>query len=601
MTANQEHKKHRRLAGGHRHGLLQREGKVLILLAILMPTLFGIVGLVLDGGLMMDEDRQLQHAADAAATAATADLRLGKDAATASATAVEIIQEGNLLPDATVEVHIPPISGPYAGVAGHVEVIVERSFQSRFMRVLDGIVDHTIQARAVAGLEDATVGAAIVVLDPNPADLAYPTTDEVAAAVDQAAIAEDAAEQLGATELLASVPLVGPIVSNLVGADVDDLMPDIVANLLNDVVNAAPTFAAPTLTAGLEVEGLGQLIVDGAILVNNEWGGVDENGDPAGTAAGPPYGIACMPLLPTTRIVARDIRVVGGVDNQNYYLPFADGDSAPLQANRLPVLDPLRSLPVPSVSSDSDNVVTTIHDPADLVRVAVPLADATTIVNSVYDGLPGLLQPIFQPLMEPLAELLTTPVIEPGVYNSITVLSPVGGARFEPGIYIIRGTNPNTNISLSILGPVEAEGVLFYITDSADYNPTTGLPDAAETSDTTPPNPVASLLPSVVIAPLLAGAHITGLADPASPFNGMLVYQRRNDRRPIILEAQQLIGSGDISGTIYSKWGHTIFAAGAGTYDLRFVTGTMRVVTVTETTIAPADLFPPPQDIFLLE
>ena len=106
---------------------------------------------------------------------------------------------------------------------------------------------------------------------------------------------------------------------------------------------------------------------------------------------------------------------------------------------------------------------------------------------------------------------------------------------------------------------------------------------------------------SVLMAPLLSGAHITGLNDPSSPFNGMLIFQRRLDRRPIIMEAQQLLGNGDISGTVYSKWGHTIFIGGNGSYDLRFVTGTMRVLTVTDTTIAPTTLFPPTKDVLLVE
>ena len=57
------------------------------MLAILLPSLFGIAGLVFDGGLMMDDRRNLQHAVDAAATAAATELRLGKSAAVATATA----------------------------------------------------------------------------------------------------------------------------------------------------------------------------------------------------------------------------------------------------------------------------------------------------------------------------------------------------------------------------------------------------------------------------------------------------------------------------------------------------------------------------------
>ena len=49
--------------------------------------LIAIVGLVLDGGLMMNECRRLQHAADAAATAAAMDLRQGESANAAITTA----------------------------------------------------------------------------------------------------------------------------------------------------------------------------------------------------------------------------------------------------------------------------------------------------------------------------------------------------------------------------------------------------------------------------------------------------------------------------------------------------------------------------------
>ena len=116
-------------------------------------------------------------------------------------------------------------------------------------------------------------------------------------------------------------------------------------------------------------------------------------------------------------------------------------------------------------------------------------------------------------------------------------------------------------MSLCILGPVEADGVLFYITDSAGFSAATGQPDAGENSNVAPANPATALIPSTLIVSLLPTAHITGLNDPSSPFNGMLIYQRRLDRRPIIIEAQQLLGSGDISGTIYAKWAHTIFVA----------------------------------------
>lgn len=293
--------------------------------------------------------------------------------------------------------------------------------------------------------------------------------------------------------------------------------------------------------------------------------------------------------------------MVSGVDDESYYQPFDANDPNPLQANRLPVDDPLADLPTPSTASDASNVNTTVRSPSHSVRVALSMSQANTLTSGVFGALSALLKPLFAPLIPQLTTLLTAPTLQPGVYDSITVVSPLGGATFSPGVYVIRGTSPITNMSLCILGPVQAEGVMFYITDSAGFSASSGQPDASDAADAAPANPVTSLAPSTLIVSLLSGGHLSGLNSPGSPFNGMLIYQRRGDRRPIILEAQHLLGGGDLSGTIYAKWAHLAFVGGTGTYDLRFVAGTMRVLTVFDTTLAPSNLFPPAQDVLLLE
>src|SRR5690349_4667482 len=110
-----------------------RAGNVLVLLVVLLPALLGIVGLVIDGGLMMDKSRRLPHATDAAATASAMDLRLGKSAAAPTATATEFSHTANRLPDPSVVVHIPPASGPFTGRSGYVEVETQSNYRSRFM------------------------------------------------------------------------------------------------------------------------------------------------------------------------------------------------------------------------------------------------------------------------------------------------------------------------------------------------------------------------------------------------------------------------------------------------------------------------------------
>jgi hypothetical protein len=197
--------------------------------------------------------------------------------------------------------------------------------------------------------------------------------------------------------------------------------------------------------------------------------------------------------------------------------------------------------------------------------------------------------------------LLNPAPLNPGVYDSITVVS-LGEVTFNPGIYIIRSRSPITQMSLCVVGGwVKADGVLFYVTDSATYNAASGAPDVSDNDDVAPANLLGSVVPSVLLAPLLTGSSISGLSSASSPFDGILIYQRRIDRRPIVLSGLKLLGGGAISGTIYAKWGHVIFLSGLGTYDLRFVCGTMRILTVGDTTLAPTKKFAAARDVYLVE
>jgi hypothetical protein len=588
-----------------------RSGKILVLMAIMLPTLCGILAIVIDAGLMMREYRVMQHASDAAATAASVDLRLGYSAQHAIDTANEIVHQANGHPDANVNVHIPPSDGTFAGRDNFVQVDSTIQHHSRFSHILDGVLTRSVATRSVAGLDDVTSGAAIVVLDPDPSETTVPSTSDVTNQVPSNDVATQTVSTLNANTLLSGLglgSLLSGIQSRLNSALVAQVQPA-VDSVLAQIDSDVDLPALPTLTAGLEIEGLGHLKVDGSILVDNEWGGKDEHGDTV-SDTGLKYGVACMPVLPTTSVYARDLRVVGGVDNPDNYHNFVSGKPSPLQANRLPVPDPFKDLPVPSVSSDPHNVTATVQNPADAVVISLGTSTPTaTIVTDVTNqvlsplspAIRALLQPTISPIVQQLVTTLQTPpALSPGVYNSITVIA-LGQVTFQPGVYIIRGTSPTTKMSLSIMGgQIQANGVLFYITDSATFDASTGNPDAGD-GMTAPPNPLLSTEPSVFLAPLLPGSQIVGLSDATSPFDGLLVYQHRADRRPIIIGATKLVGGGDISGTIYSKWGHVIFLGGQGTYDLRFVCGSMRVLTLFDSTLAPSHLLPPAQDVLLTE
>jgi hypothetical protein len=455
--------------------------------------------------MMMAGDQNLHHATDAAAMAAAMDLLLGKSSATATATAVSYVQTLNGYSDATVTVNIPPTQGAYAGQSTYVEVIASRSYTLQLMQLLSGTTKQTYQVRSVAGYANSTAGGVIDVLDPSPPTLA------IAA-----------------------------------------------------VLPALPLYTA--LTGGLEVLGLGQVSVNGAVLVNTDWGGVDQNGNPAGVSAGPPYGISCTALVNLTHLNATNIRVVGGVDNPLNYGNYTAGSASPLLCNQLTVPDPLISLAVPTTTSDPTNV--SAHNYGGVQVVQIPLIGGTT-------------------------------VLQPGVYDWIEVDS--GTVIFEPGIYIIRNVNSSTGIALNIQGgTVTANGVMFYVTNSTAYDATTGLPDSGDGS-TRPATPSqTSMVPSVLINAALTGSNFSPLASTGSPFNGMLVYQRREDYSPVVILQASLLGATSVSGTIYAKWGQVLFE-GIGAYNMRIVGGTVRLDTVLGMSFTPSSLLSAAQDVSLVE
>jgi hypothetical protein len=479
-----------------------------VLIAVAMPAILAIVGLVFDTGLLMANRQNLQHAVDAAATAAAMDLLLGDSNSTATATATNYVQNLNGFAGAQVTMNIPPQSGAYTGRVGFVEVLSTIQYNTQIMQIVGAAPQSQVTARAVAGSESSTAGAAIVVLDPKPAPVS-----------------------------------IGPIPTLTI-----------------------PSY--PALIGGLEVLGAGTLTVNGAVLVNNTWGGVDQNGQPAGSGAGPPYGISCTPLLSLTNLLATDIRVVGGVDTQRNYGNVQQGQSSPLIANALAVPDPFEQLPVPCTSTDPANVSLTSY---------------------------GGVQVIQPPL------IVAPKILSPGIYDWIEIDS--GTVAFSPGIYIIRNVNPISGIGLNILGgTVTANGVLFYITNSTAFDGSSGSPDNAD-GDVRPPMASITQLPSVIINASLPGGSFTPLQSSGSPFNGMLIYQRRQDSRPIVIAAnalESLLGTLPFQGAVYAKWAHFLFS-GAGTLNLSITAGTVRIIPLLGLTITPSQLLPPAQDVYLVE
>jgi len=151
----------------HRSLKGKRRGTILVITAIVLLALVGLLGLVIDAGLLMTAHRQAQNAADAGATAAAMDMLTGQSDATAIATAAAFVQEHNALADATVTTNIPPASGVHQGEENFAEVIVDFPVRTHFIQVLGVASLRSVSARSVAGWESARVAAGVMALDPN--------------------------------------------------------------------------------------------------------------------------------------------------------------------------------------------------------------------------------------------------------------------------------------------------------------------------------------------------------------------------------------------------------------------------------------------------
>jgi hypothetical protein len=162
----------------------RRRGLVAILVALILTGLLGVVAISLDGGMMQDNRRRVQAAADAAVMAAAGQLYANYPAilasnstitdpggyavaaAMASAAANGYNNDGT---QSTVTVNIPPKSGPFTGAVGHVEVIITFN-QPRYFSTIWGDSPLPIKARAVARGRWIGSNDGIICLDPSVQD-----------------------------------------------------------------------------------------------------------------------------------------------------------------------------------------------------------------------------------------------------------------------------------------------------------------------------------------------------------------------------------------------------------------------------------------------
>lgn len=142
-----------------------RLGSALPILAAIMPTIVGMLGLSVDVGLWYDDKHVLQTSTDAAAIAAAFRLAANDRADMTSAATADAARNGfNSAAPSTLTLNNPPTSGPYAGNAASVEAVLTEQrpllFSSLFLT--NGV---TVAARSVAMVK-TTGDACVLALDP---------------------------------------------------------------------------------------------------------------------------------------------------------------------------------------------------------------------------------------------------------------------------------------------------------------------------------------------------------------------------------------------------------------------------------------------------
>ena len=419
----------------------RRRGTVLIWCGLALPALVGMVGLVIDGGLMMATYRQAQNAADAAAlVGANALLRgLGNVKATSDANTLLSnynVTSGTYAPSSgTGTINIPPVlTASYSGSANYVEAVVSLPLTTYFIQVLPGISQsQSVTAHAVAGYESYSADAGVMVL----------------------------------------------------------------ASTGN----------------GLTVEGSSTLLIPGNVVVNSS---MQPTGSKKNTTA-------AVDVTGASQIKAYAVNIMGGdyVESSSAITNYTTGGPNPVQTGALPTPDPfdngMYQLPTPSTAN---GVVATTHNN-----------------TSISSG---------------------TTTLSPGIYNGGISISRAANVTLNPGIYVLQGGG------LSIAGnaTVNGSGVMFYNTGSNYPSTGTNPTDNSDLSTVDPynQNPLAeapgdggvSIGNSVTV-------NVTPYNSSGSPFNGILIYQRRANTQKISMSGS----FSGLTGLIYAKWAEVDISASA--------------------------------------
>jgi hypothetical protein len=134
-----------------------QKGQALVIIALAIVGLVGFAALAIDGGRVFSDRRHAQSTADTAALSAALAKIKKKNITTAAQNIAAQNGYVDSSPDQDVTVHSPPISGPYAGNAEYIQVIIRSTIPTTFARVI-GRSTVTSVVEAVARASTSTSG-----------------------------------------------------------------------------------------------------------------------------------------------------------------------------------------------------------------------------------------------------------------------------------------------------------------------------------------------------------------------------------------------------------------------------------------------------------
>jgi Flp pilus assembly protein TadG len=276
----------------------------------------------------------------------------------------------------------------------------------------------------------------------------------------------------------------------------------------------------PQGNKGIQISGGGTLSVNGAIIDNAT------------------DGKHALDVTGGGNIFASQVIVSGGASGASNIESYPNGGGpSPLIDNTgITAPDPLASLPAPYTGSPGTYKVVNSPDPP---------GNNPPTPSGVISAKNGDIQ-----------------VLYPGVYSSIKITG--GTVTFNPGIYVITGGKTN---AIDITGgTVTGTSVLFYNTAS-NYDPNTG-------NDT---GPGGSSFGGINISS--SGVNLSGLADPTSPYNGMLFFMDRANTANGSKNTISIQGGSSgatIVGTTYAP-NTNLQISGQGNWNAQFLVGLMSV------------------------